>query len=344
MNIAIIGNGNGGHAFSLFLKSKNANVNWLFKNIEMLNVIKNNDNVICEVNNKYPPARIDYCGLNVEKVLNNVGIVFVIVESNIHEDIAKLIAPYVNDGQTIILLPGRTCGALFFSNCLKKYGCTANVCIGETASLPLTCRMVNYGIVEILKEKKFEQIAFLSNKYNKSHLEFLLKSFQGLVYVDSCMVTSLSNIGAILHPAPMLLNIGRIESDKNGFLHYYDGITPTIALFIEKLDNERLMIGRSFGVELLSVIDWHYEVYGIKGNTLYETIQKNTQYASLFAPKTLNHRYIYEDISTGLVPLAVLADNMNVDATCINIIIDLAEKIFNYPFRENGRNRNVLNL
>ena len=53
--------------------------------------------------------------------------------------------------------------------------------------------------------------------------------------VKSTVITSLSNVGMILHCAPVLMNIGWIENKKTAFKYYYDGITPSIASFLEKM-------------------------------------------------------------------------------------------------------------
>ena len=124
----------------------------------------------------------------------------------------------------------------------------------------------------------------------------------------STLSTSLANFGAMLHPAPVLFNISRIEDSRASFLHYYEGITPTIARFIEKMDLERLELAAAYGVEGTDTSTWHELCYGLRGETLFETLRLNERYASLDAPSSLAHRYIYEDIPTGLVPMIALAD------------------------------------
>ena len=69
--------------------------------------------------------------------------------------------------------------------------------------------------------------------------------------------TSLANIGMILHCAPVLMNIGWIENGKVAFKYYYDGISQTVAKYIEKMDDE----------------SWYYvrniSVYDKDGNEIY---------------------------------------------------------------------------
>ncbi|MGI6660486.1 MAG: NAD/NADP octopine/nopaline dehydrogenase family protein, partial [Bacillota bacterium] len=107
-------------------------------------------------------------------------------------------------------------------------------------------------------------------------------------------------------PLPVLLNAGRIES-KVAYEHYRDGVTPSVARVLEALDRERLAIARAFGVRTRSTLQWMYHTYGIKAKTLYEAVQKNPGYVGITAPGSLDHRYIFEDVPFGLVPLASFA-------------------------------------
>ena len=75
------------------------------------------------------------------------------------------------------------------------------------------------------------------------------------VPASNCLETSLSNIGALFHPTPVLLNIGRIENDLQGFRYYWDGITPSVATLVGEIDQERMAVARAYGVSVpLSLI------------------------------------------------------------------------------------------
>ncbi len=66
------------------------------------------------------------------------------------------------------------------------------------------------------------------------------------------MVTSLGNIGMVLHCVPVLMNIGWIESEKTKFEYYYDGISKSIADVLEKIDSERIVIAKAMGINIES--------------------------------------------------------------------------------------------
>src|SRR4030042_5365532 len=68
---------------------------------------------------------------NMAEALDKADMVMVVVPSSAHSDIAKACAPYLTDGQIVILHPGRTCGAIEFSKVIRDNGCTADVTIAE---------------------------------------------------------------------------------------------------------------------------------------------------------------------------------------------------------------------
>jgi opine dehydrogenase len=104
------------------------------------------------------------------------------------------------------------------------------------------------------------------------------------------------------------------------------------------MDNERINIAKELDISTRSVKRWHEDNYGVIGNNLYETLQKNSSYASIDAPRSLNSRYIYEDIPTGLVPLSEIGKAVGVKTPLMDIIIDLANYLLKTDFRLEGRN------
>lgn len=65
------------------------------------------------------------------EALAGAGLVMVVVPSSAHVDIAKAAAPYLRDGQIVVLHPGRTLGAIEFDKTLHDHGCRADVTVAE---------------------------------------------------------------------------------------------------------------------------------------------------------------------------------------------------------------------
>lgn len=265
-------------------------------------------------------------------------LVMVTTPSTAHRDIAKRIAPYVTENMIVVLNPGRSFGAIEFAQELKNAGVERLPHIAETQTIVYTCRKRAEDAVTIFALKDKVKIASLQ----RNDLSKIIGSFPNAIrkhFIQSSSVieTSLSNVGMILHCAPVLMNIGWIESEKVDFKYYYDGISKSIAQFLEEMDNERLMVSYKMGYSILSVKSWLQEAYGVQGRDLYECLRNTASYREIDAPDTINTRYLLEDVPNGLVPIEYLGHQLGISVPHITTIINLAEQVLKQNFRRDGR-------
>lgn len=271
--------------------------------------------------------------------------IMITVPAFAHKDVAQMLADLVTDQTKIILNPGRTFGALEFMRTMREAGCRVNPKIAETQTIVYTCRRDERNKVEIYALKDEVDIAALRYEELADIVEAIPRSIRGhFIARKSIVNTSIGNVGMVLHCAPVLMNIGWIESRAAEFKYYYDGISKSIALFLEKVDQERLTVAEKLGYEVESVKEWLCVTYHVKGNSLYECIRNNQSYRSIDAPKTINHRYLEEDIPYGLVPLERTAKIVGVETPCVSLIIDLASVVREKDYRLLGRGINSEDL
>lgn len=281
-------------------------------------------------------AKINKASSDIGEVISDF--VMVTTPSSAHKDIARQLSPFVHKDMIVILNPGRTFGAIDFAQELKKCGVKELPYIAETQTIVYTCRKSGANSVTIFALKFGVKIATLkSNDINcvMQKMPKCLRTYFEATY--SVCSTSFSNVGMVLHCAPVLMNIGWIESEKVDFKYYYDGISKSIADFIQKIDDERISVAKAAGFEIESVADWLKRIYNVQGKDLYECIKNNTFYREIDAPSTIKYRYILEDIPNGLVPVEYLGKELNVETSNITTIINLANSVLNRDFRMEGR-------
>lgn len=267
----------------------------------------------------------------LKDALTGTDIVMIVVPANAHKAVAKACKPYLKEHQIVILNPGRTGGALEFSNVLNN-----RVTVAETQTLLYACRSLKPGLCHVYGVKKSIPIAAFPG-YKISHIYSLIKAaFPQFVSCKNVIETSLSNIGAVFHPTITILNSSRIER-KDNFDFYTDGVTKSVANTLEKIDNERLRVAEALKVQVISAKKWLNVVYGSIGDSLYARIHNTHYYKGISAPKTLFTRYIYEDVPTGLVPIANFGKLLGVDTSFINSLIESASIISNKDYALNGR-------
>lgn len=281
-------------------------------------------------------AMIEKASSNISEVVSDF--IMVTVPSSAHKDVAKELAQYVHKDMVIILNPGRTFGAIDFANALQQYGAKELPKIAETQTIVYTCRKDDVNSVHIYAMKYGVKIAGLRKEY----MGYIINRLPGCLKpyfetVDSVAQTSLSNVGLVLHCAPVLMNVGWIETEKADFKYYYDGISKSVAFFLEKIDRERVEVAKALGFKVESTADWLRRVYKVEGENLFECIRNNNKYREIDAPDTIQCRYILEDIPNGMVPIENLGMQLGVTTFNITTIINLANAIMNRDFRKEGR-------
>lgn len=287
-------------------------------------------------------AQIDNISTNIEDVIEQI--IMVSTPSSAHKSVAKVLAPVLQPDSVVILNPGRTFGAVEFIAELKKNGCKNIPLVAETQSIIYTCRKVSADTALIYALKKDVKMACVNGPIEAVRTRVPECMREKFCYVDDFLETSLSNIGMILHCAPVLLNLGWIESPIHKFEYYYDGISPSIAKILEKMDKERVAVADALGVKVETLVEWFKSAYGVEGTDIYDCIQKNTFYRGIDAPQTIEHRYLDEDVPNGLVPIEYLGQQNGTDVSAITQIIDLAILVRGIDYRANGRRFSVTKM
>lgn len=344
--VAVIGAGNGGTAIAAYLSSLGVKVNLCDLFPQFLEGIEQNNGINLIFKGEEHHQTLNMITTNVAEAIDGVTLIMVVTPSFTHRMIAEQVASALNDGQIVVLNPGRTGGALDFMNTIREKGCTADVSVAETQTLIYACRKCGPATVEIYEVKKEVDLGAFPSNRTDFVLGVLNTYYPQFHAVESCLKTSLSNIGALFHPTPALLNLGRIESDKNGFLHYWDGISPSVAKMVHSIDCERLAVANAYGIPVLSAEEWLCQSYDTHGDSLYELLQNNKAYEEVMAPKKVDERlrYFTEDVPMSLVPISELGRIAGVETPNIDAVIQLVSTLYGEDYRETGRNVKSLGL
>lgn len=274
---------------------------------------------------------------DIRKAVHGMDVIMVVVPAFAHRDIARALAPAVRDEQVIVLNPGRTGGALEVDHILKDEGCRAGVIVAEAQTLIYVSRHLEPTKAHIFQIKSEVPVAALSAYRTPEVLRDLRTAFPQFVAGGNVLQTSLDNIGAVFHPAVTLLNAARIESTHGDFEYYLEGITPSVARILERIDDERLAVASALGIRAHRAKDWLYEAYASAGDTLYDAVHSTPGYEGVRAPARVLHRYVTEDVPMSLVPIASMADQFGVPVPTIKSVIHLASLMMGQDYGKEGR-------
>ncbi|MGY5874578.1 MAG: NAD/NADP octopine/nopaline dehydrogenase family protein [Candidatus Thorarchaeota archaeon] len=334
--VAILGAGHAGKGLAGHLSLKGFNISLYNRTFSNIRDIEKSGNIkvtgIVE-----GTAPIHMVTDDPRIAIKNRDILLVAVPATGHESIAHAIGSYLEPGQVILLMPGRTGGALEFINVLRQYGTANRIIIGESESSSFISRSTGTTSVENIGMKEAVDISALPATYNDEFMERLSALPLNFQLVADVMVTSLNNMGAMLHPVPTLLCAGLIESMGGKYNHFRDGISSIVGRLIEKMDNERMRIAKNYVKNPMDIFGWFKETYCVEGESLCGCIKRTDAYEGLSSPTSLDHNFVLEDVPTGLVPLSYLGRMAGIRTPVIDNIIELAGQLYDTQFWRTGR-------
>ena len=342
----VIGAGHGGKAMAAHLALMGFNVALYNRTFDHIEAIVKRKGLDLESSEGGPHgfAHLALITSDMQIALEHAQVIMVVVPSSAHAEIARNAAPYLKDGQIVILHPGRTCGALEFRKVLDDQGCTADVTISEAETFIYASRSDGPAQARIFRIKEAVPLAALPATRTQSVLDAIQPAYPQFIDGVNVLNTGLNNMGAIFHPTLTLLNAGWIESTHGDFQFYIDGVTPSTARMLEVLDRERVTVASSLGIRARTAMEWLQMAYNTTGEDLNESIHNQPGYYGIKAPSTLHHRYIFEDVPMSLVPMASLGQRYGVSVRGMDSLIRLACIIHRTDYWRRGRTVDKLGI
>lgn len=334
--VTILGGGNGAHAAAADLTKRGFTVR-LYEDAKFAGNMKQ----------VFATRKIDYSGVigegtaEISMVTSDLGeamrganIVIVSVPAFAHKTYAKILPPHLENGQTVLIFAG-VFGSLVFWNEFKKSGSGKDVVFAETYTLPYATRLAGPGKSIILTLTNPVQTGVMPAKRTDEVMQ-RLKPLYPVVPAKSVLDSGLYTLNPVTHVPGCILNAGRIEKQKGEYWFYKEAITPGVGRVTEQLDAERVAICRKLGYEPLGVIE-NLQAAGGTGNSVYEIVNGNAQWAKIQGPDGFKNRYYTEDIPFGLVGWAYLAHAIGVPTPIMDSLIHLANGLMEQDCWKTGR-------
>lgn len=342
--VAVLGAGNGGCAMAAYLTSKGVSVSLCDLFPQYIADIRKMHGIAMTLEGRTSFERLDRVTDNPAEAIQNAGLILVVTPAFSHKLFATACASALKKGQIVILNPGRTGGAAEFLHMVRSLGCQEDIVVAETQTLIYSCRKTSGAAVEIYGVKKEVEVGALPGSRIQDVLGVLHQYYPQFTAAKSCLKTSLSNIGALFHPTPVLMNAARIENGKEDFRYYLEGITPAVAKLIHRIDKERVAVAAAYDTKIETAEQWLRQSYDTHGSCLYELIQNNNAYRDIMAPHTLQARYVTEDVPMSLVPISELGRVAGIATPNIDAVIVLTSTIYGQDFRKEGRSLSNMGL
>lgn len=334
--IAVLGAGNGGLALAAYSTLRGYSVNLYNRSEETIDHLLKKPEVVLHIDDVTETTQLNLVTTSIEDVLRDVSIIFVVTPAPGHLDLVEGIAKFAPRDATVVLLPGWVCGALWLKKSLVRLD-RQDLKVAETNTLPFVTRKSSPGEVVIFRTLNVIHFGAYPATLTAELLELVEPILPMLQGVKSVFQTGLTNYNPVVHAPGMVLNGGWIEATEGDFTFYYQGFTPAVGAVMNALDRERMSIQKQLCLPVVSFTDYFYEA-GYVGDEverhadLLSAVRSSRANQTIMAPASLQHRFLLEDVTFGLVPLSYLARACEIDVPTTRSLISLAGTMIGRDF------------
>ena len=345
MRVSILGAGNGGTAVAAQLSIYGHEVSLIKTSHAMHDknfnhLVENDGEVELTEQGKRVTTRIAHVSRDLS-LLSDSEVVMLYIQTSYHEALIERIAPYLRDGQILLINPGYLSTAY-----VLKYCRDIDLTVVEAQSSFLDCRISTPGKIKVGFRNVRNPLGVYPVEQKESASEVLDQLGFPFVYVPSVFEAGLHNPNLIVHTVGAIMSIPRIEKTKGDYTMYHEVFTPSVWRILEALDDEKMNVLERLGSKRISYVEaCKYR------NTLDDSRDAKEVFLWYAAmptrakgPVTVDSRYISEDVPQGLVLLETLGSTFDVDTPIASGLIDIASAALGRDLRAEGRTVERLGL
>ena len=356
--VTVLGGGNGGHAVAAELALAGYKVNFfeLLQFSASFEKVLRTKEVRTEGISGENIARLNMATTDVRQAIKDAEVLFVVTPAFGHRAMAEACAPFVQEGQIILLMPGSG-GSLEFAKIFRQKKVKKEIPLAESVTLPYGARLKGPGHVSLFINALILPTGVFPSNRTAEVISTLKRFYPVIMAAKDVVEVAINNPNPVVHPAATLLSATRIEHSKGEFYLYAEGMTPAVARTFESLNAERLALCKVMGYKL-----YHWDTIDFKDYTLGETEEEcryrilNTSMDSCFGkdgiyagmkmkgPEHLKDRYVTEDVPYGMVLLSTLGSLLGVPTPTHDAVIQLASVVNRTNYWKTGRGVKELGL
>lgn len=261
--------------------------------------------------------------------------------ANGHKVAMDALAPYLREGQHVIVSSHASLGALY----LKKLLSQRRVAVPVTAwGTTIVSGRRTGSTVRVNTVRNRVDICTVPDTDSSAALDLCQTLFgDRFMPRDGLLAITLSNLNPQNHLGIALGNITRMERGEDW--SQGQNVTPKVGRLMEQLDLERLAIAKALDLKVKTIFEHFHQSFHVPIATISEMNQEmhNRGYSGL-GPNTADSRYVTEDTPYGLVVTAVLGRLVGAPAPLHEAGIKIFSAMYDADFEAENELLNALEI
>jgi opine dehydrogenase len=344
MEIAVLGGGNGCYAAAADLSEQGHAVRfWRRDEAAFAPVLESGMIRVIDADGERDVA-IPKATTNLAEAVSGAALIVIPLPATAQAGLFQILAPLLEDGQAVYLPPG-TFGSYLLHQAARAAGNPARFFCGETGTLPWLVRKQGPAEIRVSVRATRLPTGFMPAVGSEAAMAAVQEAFPAVEPIRDALDGALMNAGPIIHPPLILMNAGPMEHFEHWDIHN-EGTQPSIRRTTDVLDGERIAVREAlgYGAPHFPLAD-HYDDTRdewMYGDSSHEKLTDSGDWREDI--DLTGHRYMLEDVETGLALLCACADFAGVDAPVAQGLLAIGGAINGRDFRKTGRTLASLGL
>ncbi|MEE8414147.1 MAG: NAD/NADP octopine/nopaline dehydrogenase family protein [Dehalococcoidales bacterium] len=268
-------------------------------------------------------AKLNLVTTDAEEAIKGVDLIMVAAPAFGHKAFFDEFSPHLQEGQSILINTSYW-GCLRFAGKLRNIGIFDKITLAEAMIMPYLSNVVGPAATHIHKKKQEIALAAFPATKTDQMLDIVRSIYPQHKKVPNVLWTSLGNMNTPVHAplsVPMAgLLFDRYSDGRRGGAKFYGEATTPGGRLVEAYDRERVAVARKLGIDIPSVTEVFYKVYGYQGKDLAEAMRKS-EHAEMFVDVQFQLGLIEEDLRYFYASLSQLGDALGVPTPTTKAIL-----------------------
>lgn len=337
MEIAVLGGGHGCYAAAADMSEAGHRVRFWRRDAAALAPVIESGSITVKDAQGRRDVPIAFPTTDLAAAVDGAELVLIPLPATAQAGLFAQLAPLLKDGQ-VVYMPPASFGSYMLVKAARDAGNSADFTCAETGTLPWLCR--KHGPAEVAVSVRATRLptGCFPAKNHDHAFAVISQAFPVIEPIEDALSGALMNAGPIIHPPLIIMNAGPLEHFDAWDIHN-EGTQPSIRRTTDKLDGERMAIREALGYKAphFPLAD-HYDDdrdEWMYGDSSHEKLTDSGDWREHIV--LTEHRYMLEDVETGLAFLCSCADQAGVDAPVAKGLLAIGGAICGRDFRQTGR-------
>ena len=341
MQIAILGGGHGCYAAAADLSEAGHAVRLWRRDAAALRVVQQAQAITLKDASGTREVPLALATADIAEALRGAALIVIPSPAVAQDDIARLMAPHLVDGQVVFLPPG-TFGSFVMARLVRQAGSRADVAWAETGTLPYLARKHGPREVNItVRAIRLPTGVYPARKAPEA-LQVIRQAYSGAHGCGDALSGALMNAGPVIHPPLMVMNAAPLQHFERWDIHN-EGTQRAVRAVTDRLDLERIAVRQAFGYGAphYPLADHYTNDRWMYGDAHTKLVKSGDWRENI---DLYTHRYVTEDTEFGLAFLASAARFAGVDAPIAHGLLAIVGGFLGRDLRRGPRSFEALGL